>query len=257
MLEDAEAAAFADQLRAAPADWGCVAEEAEHGWFLCAPTIDILLFNRLVGLGLRQPARRNDLEGGLDRFRAAGLKGYGVQLSPRAMPDGLPEWLSAAGLVRRDSWSKCYRAAGGVPSITTDLRVEEIGPERGGTAASIVCAAFGMPAEREPWLASVVGRPGWHHYVAFDGSEAVATAALFVRGDIGWLGVAGTLQGARRRGAQGALMQRRLTDGQLLGCKWFVTETGEDRPDRPNSSFHNMMRLGFQLAYQRPNYLVR
>ena len=40
-----------------------------------------------------------------------------------------------------------------------------------------------------------------------------------------------------------------------LGYRWFVTETGEDLPTKPNPSFHNMLRAGFRLAYQRPNYL--
>ena len=37
----------------------------------------------------------------------------------------------------------------------------------------------------------------------------------------------------------------------------LVTETGEDSPEQPNPSFHNMIRTGFSLAYQRPNYLWR
>ena len=51
------------------------------------------------------------------------------------------------------------------------------------------------------------------------------------------------------------MMARRLVDGARLGCQWFVTETSEDLPERPNPSYHNMVRMGFQLAYQRPNYL--
>ena len=257
MIEDAEAAAYADQLAAAPPEWKCAAEQTSAGWFLIAPTLDMLLFNRLVGWGLNGPARRSDVEAALERYRSAGLAHYGVQLSPVAMPENFAEWLGAAGLARGDCWSKVYREAGDVPAIATPLRVEEIGARDAGIAASIACAAFGMPSQLEPWIASIVERPGWHHYLAVDGREPVATAALFVRGDVGWLGIAGTLPSARRRGAQGALMARRLNDGRALGCRWFVTETGEDRPDRPNPSFHNMMRLGFDLAYQRPNYLLK
>lgn len=257
MIEDAEAAAYADQLAAAPAEWNCVAEHTSAGWFLCAPKLDLVLFNRLVGWGLNEPGRRIDLETALDRFRAGRLTHYGIQLSPAAKPDEIPEWLDAAGLVQRDNWSKAYRAAGDVPSIATDLRVEEIGPEQAAIAASIACTAFDMPSELERWIASFVGRSGWHHYMAFDGAAAVATAALFVRGDVGWLGIAGTILSARRRGAQGALMQCLLTDGRALGCRWFVTETQQETPERPNPSFHNVLRLGFHVAYHRPNYLPK
>jgi len=51
-------------------------------------------------------------------------------------------------------------------------------------------------------------------------------------------------------------MARRLHDGTALGCRWFVTETGEDLAAKPNPSYHNMLRVGFRLAYQRPNYLL-
>jgi hypothetical protein len=54
---------------------------------------------------------------------------------------------------------------------------------------------------------------------------------------------------------RGALMARRLEDGQNLGCHWFVTETGEDTPARPNPSFHNMLRAGFTVAYYRQNFM--
>ena len=45
------------------------------------------------------------------------------------------------------------------------------------------------------------------------------------------------------------------TDARDRGCTWIVTETGDDVPDKPNPSFHNMIRSGFKVAYQRPNYM--
>ena len=50
-------------------------------------------------------------------------------------------------------------------------------------------------------------------------------------------------------------MARRIEDGRALGCRWFVTETGEDTPERPNPSFRNMLRSGFALGYHRANYM--
>ena len=85
----------------------------------------------------------------------------------------------------------------------------------------------------------------------------MAGGALFVKGDVGWLGIASTLPAYRPRGAQGALMARRIRDGADLGCRWLVTETGEDTPHHPNPSYHNMLRTGFSLAYRRPNYIAQ
>jgi hypothetical protein len=112
-----------------------------------------------------------------------------------------------------------------------------------------------MPVDLKPMLAGTVGRPGWHQYIAFDDDLPAAVAALYVRNEVGWLGVAATLAEYRRRGAQGALMARRICDGGKLGCEWLITETGQERPDKPNPSFHNMLRTGFKVAYDRPNYM--
>jgi hypothetical protein len=34
-----------------------------------------------------------------------------------------------------------------------------------------------------------------------------------------------------------------------------VTETAQDRRDKPNASFRNMVRAGFIVAYHRPNFM--
>jgi hypothetical protein len=52
-------------------------------------------------------------------------------------------------------------------------------------------------------------------------------------------------------------MTRRIADGAALGCRWFASETGQDLPDKPNPSFHNMLRTGFRVAYYRPNYMQK
>jgi hypothetical protein len=83
----------------------------------------------------------------------------------------------------------------------------------------------------------------------------VATGALYLRAGIGYLSLGATLPSHRRRGAQGAIMARRIADATALGCRWLVTETFEDSPQHPNPSYHNMLRTGFVPAYRRPNYV--
>jgi GNAT superfamily N-acetyltransferase len=156
-----------------------------------------------------------------------------------------------------DNWAKVYRAATPDVVIRTDLRIERIDRAHAAAFAEISCTAFGMPAVMQPWLAAGVGRPGWTHYLAFDGETPAAGGALFVKGDVGWLGIASTLPAYRRRGAQGALIARRIRDAAESGCRWVVTETGEDTPEHPNPSYHNMLRTGLVLAYQRPNYIAQ
>jgi hypothetical protein len=255
LVEFAEAEAYADLLHAAPPEWRSVAEQTPAGWLLLAPALDILLFNRLIGTGIGAPATQGDLAEAIARFRGAGVRNFGVQLSPAAQPESVADWLAGAGLAPRDRWTKVFRPADPVAPARTELRIEPVQPGQAQTFAAVTTAGFGMPPQLRPWIASTVGRDGWHHYLAWSGADAVAAAALFIRRDVGWLGVASTLPEARRRGAQGALMARRIEDGIALGCRWFVTETGEDLPERPNPSFRNMVRAGFKVAYHRTNVL--
>lgn len=256
LIEFAEASAFADMLRAAPPGWGASVERTPLGCLLLAPAADLLLFNRLIGCGLDAPADRAALRECLARVRAIGIRSFGVQLSPAAHPAELASWLEGEGLAVRDRWTKAVRAAGPVATDPAWPRVTRASIDDADAVARITCASFGMPDARAPWIASLVGRPNWRHYLAWDGDGPIAAAALFIDGAVGWLGVAGTLAAARRRGAQRALLSARLIDGAREGCRWFTTETDEQTPSRPNPSFRNMMRAGFEVAYQRENFLA-
>ena len=256
VVELTEGAAYADLLRAAPPEWGCIAEQTSCGWLLMAPPLDMLLFNRIVGCGIREPAREAELREMVGRFRDRGLRNFGVQPSPAASPPDLPEQIEALGLAVRDRWTKVIRGPGTANVPETTVIVEQIGPEHCAAFGEVTTKGFGMPAQLGPWIASTVGRPGWRHYLASLDGAPIGAAALFVADRVGWLGVASTLPQARRHGAQGALFARRVADASMMGCRYIVTETSEQLPDRPNPSFRNMLRAGFDVVYHRPNYML-
>lgn len=259
LVEVGEGEAWAGMFLAAPADFaagmGIRVERIGSAVALITEKMDIMLFNRVIGLGVMEPATETMVDDIVALYHQAGLQNFAVQVSPIAQPSALPAWLEARRLYRRDNWAKVYRDVEPPPPVPTDLRIESIGRDQALTFATVACTAFGIPDTLRPWLAAPVGRPGWRHYLAWDGDLPVATGALFIRDGVGWLGVASTLPSHRRRGAQGAIMAQRIRDGAELGCRWLITETGEDLPGRPNPSYHNMMRTGFELAYQRPNYI--
>lgn len=146
---------------------------------------------------------------------------------------------------------KCYRDVAQLPPpIPTALRVEQISAERREDYARRAAPIESL----RPVLAALVGRPGWHHYLAFDGAQAVACGSLYIQNEYGWLGWAFTMPAYRRQGAQTALLMQRIRDAAMCGCRWLFTETGEETSDNPNSSYHNMLRTGFQTAYVSPIY---
>jgi hypothetical protein len=261
LVEVGEGEAWAGMFLSAPADFaagmGMRVERIGSAIALITKKMDIMLLNRVIGLGVMEPATEVMVDDIVALYRQAGIQNFAVQVSPSVQPADLPAWLEARGLPRRDNWAKVYREVEPPPPIPTDLRIECIGLEHAEAFAGVACTAFGMPDTLRPWVAATVGRPGWRHYLAWAGDLPVATGALFIRDGVGWLGVASTLPSHRRRGAQGAIMAQRIRDGAELGCRWLITETGEDLPSRPNPSYHNMVRTGFELAYQRPNYIFK
>jgi GNAT superfamily N-acetyltransferase len=139
--------------------------------------------------------------------------------------------------------------------MASGLRVSEIGVEEAATFEATVLTPMGLPADAGPVIRATAGYPNWHFYLAFDGALPMAGAALFVDGDGAWIGLAATVESHRRRGAQTALLERRLADAAALGCKWVSADTYPDAPDRPNPSYRNMRRAGMTPAYDRTNYL--
>jgi hypothetical protein len=74
-------------------------------------------------------------------------------------------------------------------------------------------------------------------------------------GSVGWLGIGGTLPKARGRGSQGAIFAARFERAREVGVTQLITETGVPRDGQPGPSYRNMLRVGFQPTYVRPNFV--
>lgn len=210
-------------------------------------------YNVVLGLGVRERATEAALERISAQYQAAGTKGFSVAVSPAAQPALLTQWLEARGFRHVVNLAKCYRSVDLVPAVETDLQVRRVGPEYAQVWAEVTLGAFHWPESMRRWLEAQVGQTGYH-FLAFDGATPVAAAALYVQGTVASLHTDGTLPSHRGRGAQKALQAARLTFAAELGCRWAVTETPEETPERPNPSYRSMMRMGFRLGYLRPHY---
>jgi hypothetical protein len=259
LIEYGEANAWGNYYLCAPPDFvkefNVTASQIDSTWITLIGKLDWSFFNRVVGLGIRHPASEDELDQSIEVFKQVGCKNYMVQVSPLAQPAQISDWLKVRGFIQSRNWAKVYRGADPPIQVSSDLRVEAIGSESGDDFAQITLSAFDMPHELRPLLMGNIGKTGWHHYLAFDSNQPVSAGAMYISGEVAWLGFGSTLASHRKRGGQGALFTRRIEDGLKLGCKWFVTETGEDTPESPNPSYHNMMRHGFKLAYLRPNFV--
>ena len=139
----------------------------------------------------------------------------------------------------------------------TALAVVEIGTAEARTFEEIVAEPLGVPPVMAPVIRSTVGHADWHFYLVMDGRRPIAGAAMFVRGEGAWLGLSATIPSDRNRGAQTALLARRLRDAGSFGCAWVSAEAQPDTATHPNPSYRNMRRANLDILYARPKYLFR
>ena len=237
------------------AQFGHSLDIVEGAYVFLLPRVDVLMFNRVLGLGLEKPVTEAQLDGIVVRYKAAGVKRFFVPVSPGAEPLEVRRWLEARGFTRYNRWAKLERGVESIPPVTTEAVIKEVGQESARAFGRILREGFDLPQGLEPWVEALLGRQGWRHYMAFDGSEPIGTGSLYVKGEWASLGFAATLPGARGRGVQSALIARRLWEAKEMGCRCICVETAEDKPEKPAPSFHNVTRLGFKLGYFRDNYI--
>ncbi|GAA0584890.1 GNAT family N-acetyltransferase [Kribbella sandramycini] len=189
--------------------------------------------------------------------RSADARVLNFHLAPEVLPDDWDEICAEHGLTRGGTWVKAVRAAGPVEPVETDLRIAQVEPDGFAQWSAVVVKGFGMPDETggvAAMLTAWAARPGVRLYGAWAGSELVGVGALGMAGGVGELVCGATLPAYRGRGAQSAIMARRLEDAYAAGCSLAASETGKPGPGEHNSSLANMERRGFKIAYERPIY---
>jgi hypothetical protein len=262
-LEEAEMEAFADLYRAASpevvAASGLSVAEVADAILIAANRIDVLALNRVIGLGLRGSPSDPALAAVLNALEGTGSPRCFVPLAPVDGYETLSDRVERLGLRHYNNWMRLRRDLHDLSDLpvaaSIQLEVRQIDSADAHAFGDLVATAFDYPPAIAPLAAQTIGRPRWYHYLAFDGGAPIAAAAMYLAGEAAWFGFAATDAAHRRRGAQRALIVRRLKDAADAGCKWISVETAEDTATKDAPSFRNLRRLGFEIAYRRPNYL--
>ncbi|MCZ7590012.1 MAG: GNAT family N-acetyltransferase [Gaiella sp.] len=233
-------------LRAYLPVYGASAVKLAGAVCLRAPAApDSPMLNRVVGLGLAGRVA----EDVLDRALAAmGDTSFYVAVSPAADP-ALDHLLAARGLEPGWGWMLFERGPDPPPEIATALRIVDVDDTSAERWARIVAAAYGLPDTILPWFDALPAAAGWHAFLALDGDEPAAAAAVWIDPPAAYFGMAATLPEHRGKGGQGALFAARIGRALDAGCTTLVTETGELREDRPSASYRNIRRFGFEERF--------
>ncbi len=179
-------------------------------------------------------------------FREAGVTRFFAWLSPGLQMDVVRGWLTEAGLSRVPyvAYLTLARDASEPPAVVTDLTIRELAVEE--------IAGFSGRLDKIAWPDYVrsAGAIGFSHFMAFDRDQPVASAVLCAFVGLGYLCMALTSEAARGRGAQRALIARRIEKARALGCRTLVSETLSILP----ISLGNLRKAGFQPVYEREVY---
>jgi GNAT superfamily N-acetyltransferase len=210
---------------------------------------DFAMFNRAMGLGLDEPATEELVDETLGFLE--GTRSY-VSVAPDARPPELAAWLQAHGLTPGYGWTKFVRHATDPPEAQTTLTIERV--ENGSAFGAAAAGGFEVPDLFRDWLARLPSRDGWHCFVAFEATDPAGAGALYVTGKIGWLGIGATVPAHRGKGAQSALIAKRIEAAAELGCEVVVSETGKPIDGRAGPSYRNLMRAGLEPVYVRPSF---
>jgi GNAT superfamily N-acetyltransferase len=182
----------------------------------------------------------------IELFSAEGVKRFFVWLSPGPDMDTMRRWLEGSGFcrIRRTGYPTLCRTVRTPVQFNTDLDIREVSVD------DVVAARDHLGETLWPEYARSAGKDGFFHYMAFDGNRPVAIAALCIFEEIGYLMAAATAESHRRRGAQQALIAKRVERAEALGCEVMVSETLY----MLEHSYRNLQRAGFQEAYEKEVY---
>lgn len=182
----------------------------------------------------------------IDLFAREGIERFFVWLSPGPDMDKVRGWLEGHGLNRigHIGYPTLYRETGSPVQFNTDLEVRQVSREE------IAGARDQLGETLWPEYADTAGMAGFFHYMAFDGNRPVAIAALAVFEDLGYLMAARTAESDRKRGAQQALIAKRVERAGQIGCAMLVSET----LTMLEHSHRNLQRAGFVEAFEKEVY---
>ena len=159
----------------------------------------------------------------IELFAASGVKKFFVWLSPGPDMDAVRGWLVASGCsrIRHLSYPTLVRTVAEPVRFSTELDVREVGVED-------------IEAARDQ-----LGETLWQEYARSAGKEG-----------LGYLFSAATAEADRNRGAQQALIARRIEQAERGGCTMLVSETLSIL----EHSLHNLQRAGFRQIYEKELY---
>ena len=178
-----------------------------------------------------------------------------VQSLPQCKPEGYDDLLLSRGLEPFDRQDRLIRDARPAADVARAYEVERVDAATADEWAEFLQRVYRL--DTGPWLQRLIGRSGWHQYVARDDGEIVAARGMFVAPDgIAWLGMDGPVPGLATNDYEpdDSICDRIVEDGLAQGVTMFLAdiEAASEAMDTP--AYVNFARLGFRRPYVRTHF---
>ncbi|HXE44465.1 MAG TPA: hypothetical protein VN635_04625 [Conexibacter sp.] len=263
-IEAAEARAWADLYAAAPLAWaqavGHGAREIGGALVLHWRATGRRYFSRAIGLGVTAPASEQALDAILACWEELGIDAFLVQSLPHCAPAEYERWLRVRGLEPFDAQDRIVRGgqpASALPAAIGDreLAVERVEPASAGEWSDFLQRVYGL--DTGSWLPRLIGRPGWHQYVAREDGAIVAARGMFIGSDgWAWLGMDGPVPGLMTQdyAPDAALCAVMVEDGLAHGARGFLTDVEAPSATQDTPAYGAFAALGFTRPYVRTHW---
>jgi GNAT superfamily N-acetyltransferase len=213
---------------------------------VAAPRDPLSFWSRASGFGLDGPVTAAVIGEVLDYWKTAGCTAAGLSIMPSVLPPDWDDIAAAYGLTPGPTEVQVVGRAEPVQQAATDLRIEPVGPQYAEAWAQVQMDAYQMHDDGfRAMVEAYTDWPGMTAYAAWDGDTIVGTGSLHVVDGVGRLRSGATRPEYRGRGAQSALLTRRIADAFAQGCDLVTTGSAKPEPGGHNPSLANMLRLGF------------
>jgi GNAT superfamily N-acetyltransferase len=179
--------------------------------------------------------------------------GYRVPVARRRPGTAAAEgWLNRDGFEQGRGQVKYVRDAS-LPDLpgSPEIEVWEIGEEEADGETMVYAAeeALGLPFPASSLLFGLPVQERWRTYTAVLDGEIVSFGSMLIEGEVAELGLDATIESARGRGCNQALLRERILAAIEAGCQTLFAELGKGDPAADAALGRNLLRAGFIPAY--------
>lgn len=263
-IEAAEARAWSDLYASAPAEW---AAEVDLGSTAIGGALVLhwgatgrRYFSRGIGLGVTEPATEEAIDAILEFWARRGIDMFLLQSLPHCAPTEYEGWLRQRGLEPFDAQDRIVRGGhaaerASAPAGGRGLVVERVEQETAEEWSEFLQRTYHLDAG--PWLPRLIGRAGWHQYVARERGEIVAARGMHIGPEgMAWLGMDGPVPGVMTQDYEpdAAICAFIVADGLTRGARGFISDIEAPSEDMDTPAYEHFAQLGFHRPYTRTHW---